>query len=248
MKRRATVATILVLLVLGGSCSRPPEESGGIVATIPPLAAILREITGDALPVRTLLQGNASPHTYEPRPSDALAAEDALALFYVDPTLDGWAAGLPAKEKIAVFPMVPDEDILEVSVEAQATEADYHHGHEDGHSHNSHFWSDPLIVRAIVPELVQVLARLNPARAAAFEANGTAFSARLQQLHEATAAGLAPARGRSVALFHPSWDYFLQRYGIVVAAYIEPVPGKDLSPQRLERLINRLKDSGTMAV
>jgi ABC-type Zn uptake system ZnuABC Zn-binding protein ZnuA len=227
-----------------------PERPTGIVATIPPLGAILREIAGERQPVSVLLGSNASPHTYDPRPSDARMTEGALALFYVDETLDGWAAKLPAREKIAVFGLLPQEYLIEYSAEAAEAEADHghDHAHGDGHSHNPHFWADPLSVRALVPRLVDQLTRLDPEGAAVYTRNGEAFMAELDQLHEALQAELAPCKGTAVALFHPSLDYLLHRYGIMVAAYVEPNPGREVSPQHLQRTIEKLTSAGVRAV
>jgi zinc transport system substrate-binding protein len=80
-----------------------------LTATVHPVACILEEIGGERVTVHRLLPSGASPHTFEPRPADVRAAENAAALFYVDDSLDGWAAKMPAQRRIALFALVPAE-------------------------------------------------------------------------------------------------------------------------------------------
>ena len=50
-------------------------------------------------------------------------------------------------------------------------------------------------------------------------------------------ARLEPYTGSAVILFHPSLRYLLERYGLELAAVIEPAPGKEPSPAQLARLL-----------
>jgi ABC-type Zn2+ transport system substrate-binding protein/surface adhesin len=51
---------------------------------------------------------------------------------------------------------------------------------------------------------------------------------------------MAPVKGQPVFLFHPSFNYFLQRYGLVYAGVIEPFPGKEPSPKYLQGIVKRV--------
>ena len=91
----AAIALTTAGIVLHASACQEQQVSQAYVVTIPPLAAILSEVAGTRMEVTTLLAAGASPHTYEPRPSDVVAAEQALCLFYAHESIDGWAAALP---------------------------------------------------------------------------------------------------------------------------------------------------------
>jgi zinc/manganese transport system substrate-binding protein len=52
---------------------------------------------------------------------------------------------------------------------------------------------------------------------------------------------LAPVRGRPIVTYHKDWSYFSPRFGIPVAAYVEPKPGIPPSAKHIEELVARLK-------
>lgn len=217
-----------LLSVLSGGCGQP-EAKPGFVVTTPPLAMIVRELVGDRWPVVTLLDPGQSPHTYAPRPSDAALSEASLTLFSAADDLDGWAADLPAKRHVALIGLVPEAFRRTMPDEP---------GHE-GHGHGDvdpHFWGDPLAVRAMLEPLAKALSEADPEGAAAYRANAARFGESLTALDESLRDMLAPVKGASVILFHPSWDYFLERYGIRVAGLVEPFAGKEATAKYLADL------------
>ena len=54
---------------------------------------------------------------------------------------------------------------------------------------------------------------------------------------------LAPYRGARVVVFHDSWPYFARRFGLVIVAAVEPVPGVPPSPAALASLTASMKDA-----
>lgn len=247
----AILCAFLALPLAG--CSAPPANATSlqVAVTIAPLKAIIEELAGERLEVIAVLPPGASPHTYEIRPSDARASEQALALFYVGPGLDEWAARLPARERVAVFELVPARERRVWSAAEACTDHGHDHGHGGDHApseYDPHFWSDPLTVRAVIPAIARELTRLDPAGAAVYARNAEDFAARLERLHLDLAARMTPYRGTVVALFHPSWNYYLDRYGIEVGAYIEPDPGKEVSPRYLKGVLDTIEAREIRAV
>ena len=223
---------------MGPVTSAPP-----IVVTIPPLKLIIQEITGDPGEVVCLLPPGASPHTFELRPSMARMLASAKLVLYTDETIDGWAARTSTGPIHTVFDMVPPSMRLEFDGDGGHvhTGPGAHAGDEGGHTWNAHFWSDPLLVSAIVPELVRVLSTMDPGSAARYEANGRAFAESLVQLHAELQAGRPEVGDYAMVAFHPSWDYFFARYGLHVTAYIEPLPGKEPTPRAIQELQEALR-------
>jgi len=247
---------LLLASVLLPACGGAPEGTGNrtYVATIPPVGMILRELTHGRAEVLTLVSGAASPHTYEPRPSDARNASDALAMFYAADDLDGWAAKLPSARRFALMPQVPEAMLLPGDV-AEALHAeeehDHDHDHDNAHSHgvhDPHVWSDPKVVEAMLPGLVADLSACDPEGAVIYAANAKAFAEQLQALDAEIAAILAPVRDKPVILLHLSMQYFLHRYGLKLAAVVEPSPGKETTPRFLEGVIAVVRSSGAKVV
>lgn len=228
-------AAVLLLLVASFAAGGAPE----FVVTGNPLAAILAELTGGRASIVNLLPAGASPHTYEPVPSDLRAAERAAALFYVSPLLDGWASRLPARERIEVFALVP--------VDARLPDLEQHDEHA-GAAGDPHFWTDPLLVKAVLPGLVKELTRLDPGGAALYQDHGRRFAERLDALDAELQQRLAPVRGRALVLFHPSFQYLVHRYGLRLAAVVAPSPGKEPTPRRLADILSLIRKQDVKAV
>lgn len=236
-----------------GAASRPGEPI--FVATVPPLGMILTELARDRADVKVLLAGGASPHTYEPRPSDARLAASAHALFYVSEGLDAWAAKLQAKQRVEVLEFVPEALLLpgEIAAEEHAMHDHADHGHAD-HGHHDHgefdphVWSDPALVKAMLPKLAEALEKADPEGGATYRKNATSFAARLDALDAELAATLAPLNGRPVILFHLSLQYLLHHYGLKLAAVMEPSPGKEASPKYIRDVIETAQHFGVKVI
>ncbi len=236
----------LLLLVLAGS-ARGAEGPVRLTATISPLAAILDELTTGRAEVARLLPTGASPHTFAPRPSDLRRLQGAV-LFYVAPQLDGWAARLAVERRVEVLGLLPAEFQLPFDGHS-CSEAGHDHGHDHGEGQiDPHFWTDPLAVAALLPPLTRVLVEIDPEGAEAYRSNARRFEERLRELDGELTELLAPVRGRAVVLFHPSLRYMLRRYGLEVAAVIEPAPGRRPTIREMMELSKGLRAAGARAI
>ena len=251
-------ALLLTLAVFAAAPVRGAAETV-YLTTVPPIADLLeRTVEGRAEVVR-LLPGGASPHTYEPRPSDVRTAEGAAAIVYVDSRLDGWAADLPSARSIRLLGLVPDSLLLSLPAEV-APGHGHDHGQDHGHDHahggeedgspgtDPHFWLDPVAVAAMIPVLAESLAAIDPEGAAVYRRNAARVAASIDSLHQEIAGILAPFEGRPVLLSHPFNRYYLRRYGIREAGVIEIIPGKEPTAKELVRVIRSTRESGAEAI
>ncbi|MBK8189883.1 MAG: zinc ABC transporter substrate-binding protein [Vampirovibrionales bacterium] len=231
MKRLTPLLLLLLLaggLIIGVSYLRAPRQTSlstatpralTVTASIQPMAALLREIGGERIAVEALLRPGDSPHTHEPSPQAVARVAQSAALFYVSPALDGWAARLPARQRIALLPLLPPSARLD---------------------DDPHFWMDPLAAAAMAHPLAQTLSRLDPAGTAAYHANAQQFGSRMQALHRELSQTLAATRGRGVVLYHPGLRYLLRRYDIRCLGILERSPGMEPSPRDLAQLRDAL--------
>lgn len=221
---------LLGLLALPSGCGPDaPPVAPRFVATIHPVAAILNEIAQPRATVHVLVSPGASTHAYDLRPSDVRVTQSALAVFYVNDHLDGWIAKTGSDRKIAVFDLIPEAHRLDGS--------GHRHSGDESSNDNPHFWSDPLAVREIVMPLAEALGNADPDGRDLYQENAQKFAFDLDTLHAEIAQMLQPVEGASLIAFHPSWSYFLNRYGIETAAVIEPFPGKEPTPKDIKKII-----------
>ena len=178
------------------SCASPEQsapETGGkpvVLVTIPPLAGIVREITGEAVEVHCLMGAGSTPHNFALKPSDMVKAEQADVLFMVHETLDGWATKLPVKNTVSL-------------VDREGGEEDGDHGHTHAHGDfNPHFWSDPNEVMAVLPLIVDGLKEAVPEAEPKFKENAASFSSALVKLDEAVRKRTERIKWKQAYFFH----------------------------------------------
>lgn len=235
-------ALALLALVSCGAQSTKPI----IVVSGNPVYAIIKELAGPKVEVRRLVPPGASPHTYQPKPSDMYKVQAATVLIYVSENNDGWATNLPGGRKIIrMLDFLPknmrlgfDGNFLPTGDSIKINE----------NSIDPHFWMDPLAVKAILPALADTLALIDPQNAATYRNNAALFAKRLDLLHKQVDDIIHSVKGSTVFLYHPSLLYFLKRYSINYGGSIEESPGKEPTPQFIANLTAKIKEAGTSAI
>jgi ABC-type Zn uptake system ZnuABC Zn-binding protein ZnuA len=213
-----------------------------VVATIEPLAMLVRAIGGERVVVDVLVPSGASPHTFEPQPSDVAALAKAALLAEIGGDLDAWVARLAA----ASDPAPPKFTALAAPGLDALPSGDAHGG--GAHALDPHVWLDPLRVRdAIVPALADRLASLDPEGRAAYEASARALGDELTAL-DAEIRRTLDGRDRRFVAFHAAWRYFADRYGLQEIGVVEEAPGEEPGPKQLATLVERARAAGVPAI
>jgi len=243
MSNKFLIAVAMLMILLSCSASTTKRI---IVVTGNPVYAIVKELAGPRTDVVRLVPPGASPHTYQPKPSDMYRVQASNALIYISENNDGWAVNLPGSRKlIRLFDFLPNEYRLDFSGEFCCLDTSKI---IDPNSIDPHFWLDPLAVKAILPKLADTLAKIDPNNAQTYYTNAELFAKRLDLLHRQVNDIIHPIKGKTVFLYHPSLLYFLKRYSFKYGGSIEESPGKEPSPQFVVNLTERIKASGTKAI
>lgn len=204
------------------------------VATIYPLADMVRQIGKDAVEVATLLPAGASPHTFEPAPDQVRTVAQAAVFVEVGAGLDSWADKLRAARS---GPM----KVVTLTAGLPLLGATHTHGGEV-HGGDPHVWLDPVLVRDhFVPMITQALSDADPGHQAIFQQGAAEYQAALTQLDADLRTALASAANRNYVSFHSAWRYFGQRYGLHEVAVIEAFPGKETSAREIAEVVERAR-------
>jgi len=225
----------LLLSALG--FARPGEASLKVVATIFPLADMVRQIGGEDVEVATLLPPGASPHTFEPTPAQIRDVANARIFVEVGAGLDTWAAKLRAAQTGTMT-------VVTVTAGVPLLNAVEHGGNAAGG--DPHVWLDPILVRDhMVPTILSALSRAAPGQAASLERRAMEFSTALTRLDDEIRNTLAAATHRRYIAFHPAWRYFGQRYDLEEIATVETFPGKEPSAREIAAVVERARAAGS---
>jgi ABC-type Zn uptake system ZnuABC Zn-binding protein ZnuA len=238
MKRRLRALGCALL-----ACAPAQAEPLRVVATIQPIAMLVREVAAARAEVSVLVPPGASPHSFEPQPSDMAALAGAALLVEVGGDLDAWVRALAA----AASPAPPRLTLLDVP-ELDLLPASAGHAHTASERHDPHVWLDPLRVRdALLPALAARLAALDPADRAGYESRLRDARQRMSALDAETRATLA-GRGRRFVAFHAAWRYFAQRYALEEIGVVEEAPGEEPTPRELAGLVERAREASVAAI
>jgi zinc transport system substrate-binding protein len=119
-------------------------------------------------------------------------------------------------------------------------------GHE-GHQHaevgspDPHFWMDPNLVLGAIDAIVAQLATLDPGGKATFTANADAIKKSLRELDAKITARRKTWTKSVIVTFHGSMAYFARRYGILIAAVVEPIAGTEPTAQYIDQVVAAVK-------
>jgi len=262
--RPALLPGLLALALAGLPACRGPEprrEATPVaVATIAPLGDLARSVAGPGWTVRTVIPPGTSPHVFEPEPSDLRKLVDARLVLVAGAGYDDWmrkalaacASGAPIHDAAASIGIGPRAADAPVEAGGDGHEAHDHaedeHGHE-GHAHgvlgeDPHWWLSPELAARSLEPIAVAFAAADPAGAAGYRRRAAGAAAAYRSLDRELAALLAPVRGRRFVSAHRAWVYFADRYGLVEAASIEPVPGREPSPRELKALVEEGRRGG----
>jgi zinc transport system substrate-binding protein len=237
------------------SAAEPPR----VVATIPPIHSLAAAVmAGGAGGPALLVRGNASPHGYQLRPSEAAAIQDADVVVWVGPGFETFMerplGNLGAGTRVVTLLEAPGVERLPAR-EGGAWEArgdeEHREGVEEDHGrgeHDPHVWLSPANAQAIVRAIAATVTAADPERAALYRANEERTVQELAALDEELDAALAPVRGKPFVVFHDAYQYLEAAYGLNAAGSITVSPDRPPSARRLVELAEKIDRSGAVCV
>ena len=241
----ASICAGVVLLAgpLGGvfATSAPLK----IVTTTEDLAAIARDIGGDAVTVEAIARGYQDPHFVEAKPSFILKFSRADLLIVVGRELEiGWLPPLINSSRNARI-QVGATGYLDPSANVKILDlptGQLTRAMGDVHpSGNPHYWLDPGNGRVIAAAIRDRLTQLDRANQAGYAQRYADFDRRLAEAERRWDTAMKPFKGTKVVTYHRSWPNFTDRFGLDVIGYVEPKPGVPPSPAHTLGLITEMK-------
>src|SRR3954469_214536 len=149
-----------------------------VVATLPDLGALAREVGGDKIDVSVLAKPTEDSHFVDARPSFVVQLRDADVLIEGGAELEiGWLPPLlqnarnPKIEAGKPGRIVGSQGLRLMNVPTNATRA-------AGDVHvlgNPHFTTDPIIAKAVAQHIAQSFSAIDPANAGSYSANYKKF-------------------------------------------------------------------------
>ncbi len=220
----AVFAAFLAIMPLLASCEKNQTDDGRptIAVSILPEATFVRAVAGELAELITLIPPGYSPENYEPTPSDMMSFERAALYFSI---------GVPAET--GILPHVPENVkivALHEEVAAVYPERSFPSGERD-----PHIWLSPRRVKVMVEVIARELSLLDPANEKTYKDNAAAYMSRLDELDTTIASALADVKNPKIIVYHPSFGYLAEDYGIIMYALEDE--GKEATAKRLGEMV-----------
>jgi len=252
MKKNIIIVMSFVIILFSFiSCSRSAQSDKLLIAvSIPPQAWFVSQIADDKADVLILVPPGQNPHNYEPTPKQIKSLSKASAW-----VLSGTEFEISLRPKIQK--LFPDLFIIDGT---EGVEFRYLTGHEDhecddpSHAHDinssleidRHTWLgyDPAILMAM--KIASSLAVLDNKNNDYYFERMDDLIKKIDNVYNRLRVTLAPLEGKSVFVYHPSFGYFLDDFGIIQEAV--EIEGKEPTARQLNELMERIKEEKPAAI
>ncbi|MCB1755230.1 MAG: zinc ABC transporter substrate-binding protein [Gammaproteobacteria bacterium] len=277
MKFLAILFFSLVFCQPSIAASGKPLDDQSVVVTIKPLHSLVQAVLGDSARADLLLEGAATPHGYQMKPSEQRAVLHADVVFFIDANMESFLA----KSLNVLDPQtlqVPLADVAGIDLlkkrsgeewekhdHAHHEEPDEHdhddheHGHDDeesaadkhaehGFDSDLHIWLDPQNAIKMVEAIRASLSGRFPEQAGVFADNASALVEQLRLLDAALGQQLSGLEQRPFVVFHDAYGYFEKRYGLQGVGSILLDPQISPSISQIRKIRERISESGAVCI
>lgn len=268
MKRQAAFVTALSFLtfMMSGcasdvstfSADTSKEDKLSIVAVNFPQYDFVRQIAGDNVDLKLLIQPGTEVHDYDPTPQDLIAVQDCDLFIYVGGESDTWV------EDILQSSSKPSENILvmmdcvdKYNEETQEGMTEEHDEEHDGEEHgegeseyDEHIWTSPKNAIKITNAICEKLSALDGKNAKTYEKNRLDYVRKLSTLDNRFSEITQNASNKTL-IFGDRFPflYFVREYGL---DYYAAFPGcsheSEPTASTLSFLIDKAKTDKTPVI
>ena len=269
-KMRFRKSVILATTMLSSSMTLAYADVK-VVTSIKPVHSLVSAVMEGVAKPSLLVDGAASPHTYSLKPSQAEQLQNADIVFWMSHDLEAFLENSIENiaQKAVSVPLIESHDLTLLNFrEGGAFDA---HGHDDDHDDkhddkhdddkhdddkhddhddkhddrdemDPHVWLDPQNAKALVHEIEEQLAKIDPNNAEIYKTNVSIIMKKLDKLTNEIDANLEPIRGRGYVVFHDAYQYFEKRFGISAIGSITVSPEVMPGAERVRELRKKIKE------
>jgi zinc transport system substrate-binding protein len=233
----STALLALVISALPSVAASKPV----VLASIKPVAMLVKAVVGDELSVDVLLAANTSPHDYALKFSDIRAIKSADLVVWIGPELEGVLvkslSTVPTDEQL----QLTDLTTLHWPDDAEGEHDDHEHGH-GAYTRDPHIWLNPRNSSAVVMAITEILKEKYPEKSSLFEKNSREFVANINELdpliqNRIDLVNVGLANGRGFVVTHDGYGHFVDYYGLNQLATIKLAGGGVLGARHYGEII-----------
>lgn len=244
--RRSVLALALAMLAFGPAASgssalaqAAPGKPLRVVTTFTVIQDIAQNVAGTAAIVESITRPGAEIHDYQPTPLDVVKAQSADLVLWNGMNLERWFERFFDNVK-NVRSAVVTEGIAPMGIKEGPYEG----------KPNPHAWMSTGNALIYVENIRKALSEADPANAATYAGNATAYAEQIKAMDAPLRARLdkVPAATRWLVSSEGAFSYLTRDYGWR-EAYLWPINADEQgTPQQVRRLIDLVRKNRIPAV
>jgi zinc/manganese transport system substrate-binding protein len=229
---------LLAAALLAPVASSASAQDGGKVEALTSfsiLADFVRQVGGDRVNVRSIVGRSQSLHDFQPSPGDVQKVAKAHLIVVNGLGLEPWAARFLNAAQYKGESLAASKGVQALSVRGVV---------------DPHAWLDVENAKLYVDNIREALTKVDPAHAAVYARNTSAYARELDRLHQEIKAGFnaIPKSRRKVIASHDAFNYFGDAYGLAFVAPQGMTSGADPSARDVARVITQIRDDNIKAI
>jgi len=251
MIKYSQIPFILLTVILLSSCgSQEVRQSSTsdklhVFVSIPPQSSIVERIGGEYVSVDILVQPGDSPHTFEPTPRQMIELNRARLLFSIGMPFESMLIEKISKSSKRLEFAAMDEGVKKRAMGWHDHER--HLGNEHSKTHpDPHIWLAPENIRIMARITASALSSVDPVHSDYYRKNLLDYLVEVDSVDAGIIRILQPFKGGHFYVFHPSFGYFADAYGLHQEAV--EIGGKSPSIKQLNELVTKAKSENVRII
>lgn len=244
-------------------------EAPNVTVSIKPLHSIVANIMDGIGKPALIVDGAASPHSFNLRPSNAKDLQSADIVFWLgngfETFLEKPLETLSSKATTIKLSDAPNLTRLPMREGGAFEEHDHSHGgaeddNNHAHDHHSehehaddnetdlHLWLDPKNAVAISRYIADILSAHDEANAPTYQKNAATYIEQIEKTNAAIKVQLAEVKDQPFIVFHDAYQYFEHAYDLQAAGSITVSPETPPGAERIGELQQKVKDANVSCI
>jgi ABC-type Zn uptake system ZnuABC Zn-binding protein ZnuA len=231
-----------------------------VVGTTEHEALLAKQVGGNLIDVRWLVNSEEDPHFVEPNKILVPMLNKADLLLVNGQDIEaGWLGfllvdtrnGKITRDQENYINLSEDSNILPYAAEELRQTKFYTVilgmglGKTVG---NHHYWLDPANEIPMINNIKKALINVDPGNSKTYESNAQGLISRLEEKIKEWDSKMAPFKGKKIISYHRDWTYLAQRHGLDIVGYVEPREMTRPTDADFNNLANRTQNKGVTAV
>lgn len=217
------------------------------MATLQPLVWAARRLAPGSAEIESLVPAGAGCEGVEFTPKQIRTLHQADLVLMVGAGLESQVERMPTpawQQRILLAASLPEG----VSLIDHEHTHDRDHGHDHAHGADPHMWLDPAVMASFVEAVADRMKELWPGDAPRIAEAAAQARREIEEIDAAYREMLGRAESKTLVTHHNAWAYLARRYGLQVAAVVQPSHGIEPTPGDITAAAGALREAGVNTI